>query len=251
MGHLNVVLLGQLGEDGLKTGFLRPLERDREAEPGGKAHELLPGVGLVDIVAGAVGQRLLDEVAAVGGGIDRDVPGPAAHAALQNGFQGGEIIVVGRKTQVINEENELERIGGQLVHQVRDLVELIFLDFHQAQALGGKLIADGLDGAGFAGARVAVEQHVVGRHPGQQSPGVGNHLFPLLFVAGQLGELLGVRILDRHQLTVLHGENMVLGKHAVALFAHLAHPLGICGGKVQLPRFPTGQESQLRPLALL
>ena len=44
VGHLNVVLLGQLGEDGLKACFLRPLERDRQAEPGGKAHELLPGV---------------------------------------------------------------------------------------------------------------------------------------------------------------------------------------------------------------
>ena len=38
---------------------------------------------------------------------------------------------------------------------------------------------------------------------------------------------------------------MVLGKHAVALLAHLAHALGIGGGQVKVGRLPPGQEGQL------
>ena len=38
---------------------------------------------------------------------------------------------------------------------------------------------------------------------------------------------------------------MVLGKHAVALLAHLAHALGIGGGQVKVSRLPPGQEGQL------
>ena len=57
VGHLDAVLFGKLGEDDLEPGFLRPLEGDGEAEPGRKAHQLLTGVGLVDVVAGAVGVR--------------------------------------------------------------------------------------------------------------------------------------------------------------------------------------------------
>ena len=74
VGHLDAVLFGKLGEDDLEPGFLRPLEGDGEAEPGRKAHQLLTGVGLVDVVAGAVGEGLLDEVAAVGGSVNGDVP---------------------------------------------------------------------------------------------------------------------------------------------------------------------------------
>ena len=44
---------------------------------------------------------------------------------------------------------------------------------------------------------------------------------------------------------------MVLCKHTVALFAHLAHALGVGGGKVELTGLPPGQESQFRPLRLL
>ena len=101
------VLFGQLGEDDLEPGFLGPLEGDGEAEPGRKAHQLLTGVGLVDVVAGAVGEGLLDEVAAVGGGVNGDVPGSAAHAALEDGFQGRKVVVVGREAQIVDEEDEL------------------------------------------------------------------------------------------------------------------------------------------------
>ena len=157
VGHLDAVLFGQLGEDDLEAGFLRPLEGDGEAEPGRKAHQLLTGVGLVDVIAGAVGESLLDEVAAVGGSVNGDVPGSAAHAALEDGFQGRKVVVVGREAQIVDEEDELQWVRGQLVHQIGDLIELVLLDFHEAQAVGGELVGDGLDGAGLARTGVAVE----------------------------------------------------------------------------------------------
>ena len=202
----------------------------------------------MDVVAGAVGQGLLDEVAAVGGGVHRNVPGPAAHAALKDGFQGGKVVVVGGEAQVIDEEDELEGVGRQLIHQVGDLVELVLLDLHQPQAVGGILIGNGLDRAGFAGACIAVEQNIVGGGTGQQGAGVGNDLFPLLLVARQLTELLGVGVLHGHQPAVLHREHMVLGKHAVALLPGFPHPLVVGGGQVELPCLPTGQERQLPAL---
>ena len=41
------------------------------------------------------------------------VPAQAAHAALQNGLQGGEVIVVGGEAQVVDEQNELQGMGGR------------------------------------------------------------------------------------------------------------------------------------------
>lgn len=157
VGHLDAVLFGKLGEDDLEPGFLRPLEGDGEAEPGRKAHQLLTGVGLVDVIAGAVGEGFLDKVAAVGGSVNGDVPGSAAHAALEDGFQGRKVVVVGREAQIVDEEDELQWVRGQLVHQIGDLIELVLLDFHEAQAVGGELVGDGLDGAGLARTGVAVE----------------------------------------------------------------------------------------------
>ena len=183
-------------------------------------------------------------MAAVGGGVDGDVLGPSAYAALEDGFQGREVIVVGREAQVVDEEDELQRVRGQLVHQVGDLVELILLDLHQPQAVGGKLVGDGLDGAGLSGTGVAVEQHIVGGHSGQQGAGVGDDLLPLLLIARQLVEALGVGVAHWHQLSVLNGKDVVLGEHAIALFAYLAHPLGIGGAEVDVLRLPPGQERQ-------
>ena len=245
------MLLCQLFQNGLEPCFFRPLEGDRQAKPGGKAHQLLPGVGFVDVVAGAVREGLFDEVAAVGGGVHRNVLGASAYTALQDGFQGGKVVVVGGKAQVVDEQDELERVCRQLVHQVGDLVQLVLFHFYQPQPLGRKLVGNGLYRAGFAGTGIAVQQHIVGGHPGQQRLCVGDHLFPLLLVAGQLGKALGVGVFYRHKLAVLHREYMVLCKHTVALFAHLAHALGVGGGKVKLTGLPPGQESQFRPLRLL
>src|SRR5699024_3089407 len=81
-GDGQLVLFGQLQKDLAVQRLVGPLEGDDQAEAGRQAHQLLAGVGLVQVVAGAVGEGLLDQVAAVGGGVDRDVVGAAAGAAL-------------------------------------------------------------------------------------------------------------------------------------------------------------------------
>ena len=120
----------------------------------------------MDVIAGAVREGLLDEVAAVGGGIHRNVLGAAAYAAFQNSLQGGKVVVVGGKAQVVDEQNELERVCRQLIHQVGDLVQLVLFYLYQPQSLGRKLVGNGLYRAGFAGTGVTVQQHIVGGHPG-------------------------------------------------------------------------------------
>src|SRR5699024_5586167 len=159
---------------------------------------------------------LLDQVAAVGGGVDGDVARPASGAALQDGLEGGKVVVVGGKAQIVDEQDELEGVGGQLVHQVGQEVELVLFHFHQAQALGGVLVGDGLHRAGFAGAGVPVQKHVVGRQARQQAPGVGKDLFPLPLVAGQVRQALGVGVAHRGQpaFAVQH-KDVVPGKHPV------------------------------------
>ena len=135
------MLLCQLLQNGLEPGLLRPLEGDRQAKPGRKAHQLLPGVGFMDVVAGAVREGFLDEVAAVGGGVHRNVLGTAAYAALQNGLQGGKVVVVGGKAQVVDEQNELERVCRQLIHQVGDLVQLVLFTSTSRSPSGANSLA--------------------------------------------------------------------------------------------------------------
>ncbi len=93
-------------------------------------------------------------------------------------FRGRKVVVVGREAQIVDEEDELQWVRRQLVHQIGDLIKLVLLDFHEAQAVGSELVGDGLDGAGLARTGVAVEQDIVGRHPGQQGAGVGDDLPP-------------------------------------------------------------------------
>ena len=61
----------------------------------------------MEIVPFPVRKALLDQVSPVGGGVDDEVGTVAVDAALQDGLQGGEIVVVGGETQVVDEEDEL------------------------------------------------------------------------------------------------------------------------------------------------
>ena len=184
--HLHAVLLGKIQQNFFKPNFIRPLEGDRQAEPGRKAHQFLAGICLVDVITGTVAQGFLDEMAAVGGGVHHNILAAAAHATFQNGFQRGKVVVVGRKAQVVNEQNELEWVLGQAIQQGRNLIQLVLFHFHKAQTIRRKFIGNGFHAAGFAGARIAVQQNVHGRLAGQQSLGVGNYLFALVLVTGQL-----------------------------------------------------------------
>ena len=56
-------------------------------------------------------------------------------------LSGPQVVVVGREAQIVDEEDELQWIRGQLVHQIGDLIELVLLDFHEAQASAANSLA--------------------------------------------------------------------------------------------------------------
>ncbi len=94
--------------DDLKVDLLaRLLEGDGEAEPVGEGGELLDGVADMQVGALPVGEVLLDQVAAVGGGVDREVGRPGRDAPLEDGFEGGEVVIVLAEREVVDEEDEL------------------------------------------------------------------------------------------------------------------------------------------------
>ena len=166
-----------------------------------------------------------------------------ADATLQNRFQRGKVIVVGRKAQIVDKQDEFQRIFRQFVHQGGNLVQLVFLHFDQAQAVRGELVGNGLDRAGFSGARIAVQQNVIGGAAFQQGAGVGDDLLPLLLVAGQLAQTLRVGVAHRHQAALFQRKDMVAGKHTVTLLAH-GRTAG-CVGRVVIGvgrDLPPGQE---------
>ena len=181
----------------------------------------------MDVAALPVLERLLDEVPPVARRIHGDVAGAASDASLEDGLQRGEVIVVRREAEVIDEQDELQRVRRELIHEIRDLVKLILLHLDQAQAPRRILVRDGLDGTRLAGARIAVEQHVVRRTSIQQRLRVRDDLLALLLVARQLGQPLWIRMLHRHQPAILDHEDVVPREHAVAPRADLLHALRI------------------------
>ena len=86
------------------------------------------------IVSIPVGEALLHQMAAVGGGVDHHVPAPGGHAALQNGLQGAEIVIVLLEGKIIDEQNELQGVAVQLVQNGGDAVQLLLAHFQNPQA---------------------------------------------------------------------------------------------------------------------
>ena len=94
--------------DNLKVDLLaRLLEGDGEAEPVGEGGELLDGVADMQVGALPVGEVLLDQVAAVGGGVDREVGRSGRDAPLEDRLEGGEVVIVLAEGEVVDEEDEL------------------------------------------------------------------------------------------------------------------------------------------------
>ena len=81
-GHLDAVLLRQLEQDALIAVLVRLLEGHRQTEPRSQTHQLLPGIRRMQVIPAAVSHRLLDEMAAVAGRIDRHIMAAPADTAL-------------------------------------------------------------------------------------------------------------------------------------------------------------------------
>ena len=113
--HLDAPFPGQMVDDIQISLLIRLLEGDLNAEPLRQGDHFLHGVVAVDVIALPTGEGLLHQMAAVGGGIDHHIPGLGGNAALQDGLQGAEIIVILLEGKIVDKENELQRIPVQLI----------------------------------------------------------------------------------------------------------------------------------------
>jgi len=178
-------------------------------------------------------------VAAVAGGVNHGVLRAGGDAALQDRLERGEVAVAACKGKVVYKDNKLERILRQVVKQGGNVVQQRLFDLNEPQALGGVFVRDGLDGAGFSRARVAVEQDVVRGPAREQGLCVEQHVAALGLVAVELRELLRVGVADRDQRAALrNGEDMAGRKDAAAPLRGAARARAIEPPEVPLFRLP-------------
>lgn len=174
---------------------------------------------------------LPDNVPAVAGGIDDGVPAPGAGASLQHGFQRRKIIIVFPETQIINEQDELQRLSRQLIQQPRQQMQAAFVQLDQPDPLVLQLAGHSLHRGGLACSRVTVQQDIGGFRAPHQRPGVFQHLFLLCLVAHQILQPDRIRIGHRQQPVAGRGpvirfqpEHMPAGEVPEAIPAHGRHP---------------------------
>ena len=193
------------------------LEGDLDAKPLGQGDNFLHGVVAVDVVSVPTGEALLHQMAAVGGGVDHHVAALGGDAALQNCLQGAEIVVILLEGQVVDEQDEFQRVGVQLVQNGGNGVELLLAHLQNPQTPVGQLVDHRLDGGGLAGARVAGKQNVGGGLALQQGNGVVQNdlLLPLVVHQGGKPGLVGIDDRD-NVIAAADIEHDVLGVDAVA-----------------------------------
>ena len=183
-------------------------------------------------------------MSAVGGGVDYHVAALGGDAALQNGFQGAEIVVVLLERKIVNEQNEFQGVGVQLVQNSGDGVELLLAHLQNSQTTVVQLIHHRLDGGGLAGACVAGEENVGGGLALEKGHGVvqNNLLLPLVVDEGGKPNLIGIDDGD-DAVAFADVEHNVLGVDSVAQPVNIGAALVIAVHNIQLLRCENGQIS--------
>ena len=154
-------LVGELLDDVQIFVLVRNGEGDLKTEAVGQGGDGFERVANADVIALTVGHALADEVAAVGGRVDDKVGRLAGKTALDERLEGREIVVLTVKGQVVEEYNKAERRAERLLEQFGEAGDMARRHLDDLEAAVGVLVGDRLDGRGFAGALVAVEQDVV------------------------------------------------------------------------------------------
>ena len=120
----------------------------------------------------AVGERLFNKVHTVGRGVNHDVVGAVAQAAVQYGF---EILVFGfvfLKRQVVEKKNKPKAPAVDIGHQLCNRGILVLVNLDNFKLVIAEIGNKRLDGGGLAGARVAVKQNVVAALAAHESVGI-------------------------------------------------------------------------------
>ena len=225
LGQGHPLPLGQGEDDLLELGPVGDGVVDPHPEPGGEGELLLQGIGVVDVVlvlhVRPVLPGLPDEVAAVGGGVEEDVVRLGLHAPLDDRLEELVLHLVLLEGEVVDEDDEPV---VPVLHQGDDggqVLELMLVDLDHPQALVVVLVDEGLHAGGLAGARVAVEQGVVGGAAGQEGLGVLPKLLLLALVAHQVCQHHLVGVVNGQEgdplRPGLHPEGLVQADHPHAV----------------------------------
>ena len=183
---------------------------------------------------------------AVRRGVDDHVRALRRHAALEHRLESRIVVVVAGKRQVIDEDDELERVGGKLVEHRRDELELVLADLDDAQPLAGELVDNGLHRGRLARARIARQQHVGRGLASQKGARVGQDKAFLALVASKVRQALGVGMRHgAHRAVICQRKHAEASVHAKAEATHLLDagrvlrhqldPLGLKAGHEALP----------------
>ena len=111
------------------------LEGDDNTKPCGETDGLFKGIIPVNIISFPAAERFLHEVSAVAGCIDNDVFGTRRGTSFKNCFQGSKLIVGFGKGQIINKEDELERVCCELFDDRGYQIQLGFVDLNKPQTV--------------------------------------------------------------------------------------------------------------------
>src|SRR5699024_7114987 len=114
--------------------------------------------------------------------------------ALQHSLQRRIGIVLLREGQVVDKDDELQRYGGNLVHQRREIHQRFLRDLDHAQSLRVEFVEHGLDRGRLARAAVPIQQAVVGRQALQKGQGVVDGQLALDLIALEVRKALLVRV---------------------------------------------------------
>ena len=175
---------------------------DGYAEAGNQGKLLLHGIGTVHAVIGlhviSVIPGLLDQVTAVGGGIDQHVVRAGLHTAFDDCFEEFVLNLEFLKRKVVHVDDKAIVPVFDLTDDIGQILKLMLVDLDHAQTLIVIFVEQGFDAGGFTGTGVTAQQHVVGRQPFDKCFGIIYQFLLLDFITDQ--------IIKHHTLGVIDGD---------------------------------------------
>ena len=144
-----------------------------------------------------VRSALLDEMAAVGCGIDEDIVGLCFHTSFDDCLQVFVLDLEVLKGKVVHVNDKLVITGLDLGNHIGKILELVLVDLDETEALRIELVECRLDSGGLSCSGITVKQHIVCTFTLDKIPGIVEDLLLLKLVT--------------HQIIVVHSIKVVYG----------------------------------------
>ena len=134
---------------------------DGHAEAGNQGKLLLHGIGTVHAVIGlhviSVIPCLLDQVTAVGGGIDQHVVRAGLHTAFDDCFEEFVLDFEFLKRKVVHVDDKAIVPVFDLTDDIGQILKLMLVDLDHTQTLIVIFVEQGFDAGGFTGTGIAAQ----------------------------------------------------------------------------------------------